>query len=197
MSRIAIDCDGVLADFTQAFVHECNHLWPGRFPFDFEPTAWDALEGWGLTPTEEGLVWQRIKRTPNWWLTLNAMPGLSDLQRWLISHAGHDIFVCTSRCSSLGATTTMQTHLWLQSCGLRGVNNFVGVITVPKSKHKCDVYQAMEIEWSLDDKPETVIDCGLIDTMEHHAWLLSQPWNAKAGVHNRTSSVQEFLEKIA
>jgi len=187
----------VVTNFTDGFRDAANAIWPGRFKPDFMPTASDAEEGWGLIPHEEGLVWQRIKQTPNWWLGLNAYSrNVGDLGIWLTSHVDHDIWFCTSRTPSAGMTVAKQTQLWLESCGLRAVNNFLGLVTIPNSDAKADFYRAAEIEWSIDDKPETVIACGLIDTFEHKAWLLRQPWNRGAPVHNQVSTMAEFLYKI-
>lgn len=196
MARIAIDCDGVLADFVTAFIDATNRLWPGKLPRDYQSTDWDFTDA--LTKRELAKVWRVIDSTDNFWLSLNAISdNVMALAQWLTSRADHDVWICTSRAQGVGLTNTKQTELWLHSCGLRGVNNYLGVVTVPQSQHKVDVYRAMEIEWSIDDKPETVIECGLIDTFKHEAWLLNTSQNQAASVHNRVRSVGAFLEKIA
>lgn len=195
MARIAIDCDGVLADFSKAFIAEVNEVWPGRLSKDYRPNDWDWTSS-GLTKAEIGKVWKALKKKDNWWLGLDALPGLSELAIWLTAQVNHDIWICTARADTAGLTTTKQTELWLHSCGLRAVNNFVGVITVPDGNDKRQIYEAMKIAYSLDDKTETIVDCNLIDSMEHHAYLLKQTWNEGAPVHNKVDSVEAFLKKI-
>ncbi len=195
MARIAIDCDGVLANFVDAFADLINRTYPGRVPRGYQPSDWEWSDV--LMPQEMGLLQRKIARSPNWWLGLNAYSrNVGELAMWLTSRVDHDVWICTARSPSAGLTIAKQTQLWIESCGLRGVNNFLGIIDVASGDDKSQLYEAAAIEWSIDDKPETVIGCGLIDTFEHHAYLLNQPWNASAGVHNRVSTVAQFLSKI-
>lgn len=194
MARIAIDCDGVLANFAKAFIEKLRRYEPLHPLTEETWTTWDY--GGLVSPALTKRVWQDIKATPNFWLGVDALSGVGDLARWLVSRAGHDVWICTSRAEVEGMTATKQTDVWLQSVGVRGVNNYLGVMTVPLPEEKWRVYEAMGIEWSLDDKAETVIDAGLIGTFEHHAYLLDQPWNRAAGLRNRVRSVGEYLDKI-
>lgn len=63
--NIAVDLDGVLSDFTRAFLDAANVLWPKRFDNEAQPIGWD-MEGLGFAPGEIDLVWQHIKAQPNW-----------------------------------------------------------------------------------------------------------------------------------
>ena len=194
MARIALDCDGVLAAFDQGFADIVHRLFP-EVPFAIEKwTNWDY--GDQLTKAQIKAAWKVIKSTENWWLSLNAYTGVGDLATWLVSRANHDVWICTSRAPSAGMTEAKQTEVWLYACGVRSINNFLGVVTVPKPEDKAKFYEAARIEWSLDDKYETVIECGLIDTFEHKAFLLDQPWNRETRIGNRVKSVGAFLEKI-
>lgn len=195
MARIAIDVDGVLANFTKAFTEVVNKLWPGRAPKDYEPPDWDY--GGLLTKAEMSKAWRVIRGMENFWLSLDAYPeSVGALAQWMVSQTDHDIWLCTSRAEVAGMTAAKQTEIWLQSTGVRAVNNFIGIITVPDSVKKAVIYEAMEIAWSLDDKGETVIDCGLIDTFKHNAFVLDRPWNQSFSIYNRVVSVDEFLRRI-
>jgi len=196
MARIAIDVDGVLANFTRAFIEAVNSIWPARLPADYLPSDWDWTNS-GLSHREISQVWRKIKKTEGFWLSLDAYSdNVGELAMWLVARKNHDIWFCTSRAEAGEMTTAKQTDIWIQSCGLRAVNNFMGIITVTDGSKKAAIYEAAEIEWSIDDKWETVIDCGLIESFEHRAYLLDQPWNADASVHNRVKTMAQFLEKI-
>jgi hypothetical protein len=194
MSRIAIDVDGVLADFNAGFVEQINQLWPGRIPPAYIPPNYDKWVD--LSKKEQQKVWRSLHSMDGFWLSLNALEGVGDLARWLASRTDHDLWLCTARKDMGRMTAAKETDLWVQACGLRAVNNFLGIITVHDADEKANVYQSMGIEWSLDDRTPTVIACGLIDTFEHRAYLLDQPWNEGAPVQRRVKSVAAFLEKI-
>ena len=196
MAKVAIDVDGVLADFTKAFIGAVNSIWPARLKPDFVPTDWDWTNS-GLTHGEISKVWWKIKKTSNWWLGLDAYSdNVGALAMWMASRTDHDIWLCTSRAVVAGLTCAKQTDIWVQSCGLRPVNNFMGIITVTNGNKKSMVYEAAEIEWSIDDKWETVIDCGLIGSFEHKAYLLNQTWNKDASVYRRVNTLEDFLLKV-
>jgi hypothetical protein len=40
-TKIAIDVDGVLADFAAGVVDAANSLWPGKLPRGYQPTEWN------------------------------------------------------------------------------------------------------------------------------------------------------------
>lgn len=196
MARIAIDVDGVLANFTKAFVEKANEIWPGRLALDYEPIDWGWTDS-GFSKAEIKQTWKRINATENFWLSLDAhSDNVGSLAQWMVSHANHDIWLCTARAEGAGMTAAKQTEIWINSTGVRAVNNFMGIITVSDGNRKAQLYEAAHIEWSVDDKPETIIDCGLIGTFHHHAYLLNRRHNSLYSVHDRVESVAQFLEKI-
>lgn len=193
MAKIAIDCDGVLANFNDGFVELVNKMFPNRLPRGYVPATWD-WDGY-LTEAEIDKLFKRIKSTENWWLSLSAYPeAIGALSTWMIGVAGHDIWIVTSRIETMGMTVAKQTEWWLKSCAIYPVHNYLGVMPVPQSDMKAALYEAAEFDYSIDDKGETVEQC---DEMPNHkAYLLSQPWNRDAKVKHRVKSVAEFLKEI-
>lgn len=189
MARIAIDCDGVLADFVSAFIAELQKIEPGHPLKSAEQwTTWDG----GVDHKLRNKVWKKIAETENWWLSLNAYNDVGDLARFLLETKGHDIWVTTARSKSSGMTPTKQTEIWLKTCNLYDGHNFLGVMTIPDPDEKARFYAAAEIEWSIDDKESTVAICNLMP--DHQAYLLKRPWNS--GNDMVVQTVGEFLRKI-
>jgi hypothetical protein len=148
-----------------------------------------------FTPAEFKQVWAEIKRTQNFWLSLAAYnDSVCAFERFLIASHDHDIWIVTSRAETAGMTVAKQTDLWLRCCGIRQHHNYLAVVPVEDSKKKVDIYAAVGIEWSVDDKPETVIACQKLEG--HKAFLLSRPWNTEAKVNNRIGTLNVFFENI-
>jgi hypothetical protein len=193
MARVAIDCDGVLADFVQGFIDIAKQVIP---EVTITNEAWtDWFGGGQFSKTQEKAVWKAIRKCENFWLYLQGLPGMSDLAQWLNTTVGHDVWVVTSRATVGGRlTNTKQTALWLDSCGVHAQHNYLGVITVPDSDDKVDIASRLDIRWMIDDKVETIEAFDRFPYMR--AALLDQPWNQHAQVKWRVKSVAEFLEAI-
>lgn len=197
MSKIAIDCDGVLADFNEAFMSVANRLYPGRFPPNYQPKDWN-YEG-KITPKEQEKIWRVIQGTQNFWLGLFPYESqVGDLAHWLVKTKNHEVYIVTSRQPTSGMCVAKQTEMWVDSCGIRSIHNHLGIIVVPDSNEKWKLYQSGGFEWSIDDKPETVEQCDMIHPQlyNHRAFLMERPWNGNAKVQRRVKSVGEFLRRI-
>ena len=196
MARVAIDCDGVLANFNYAGALLANKLWPGTVPnpATFVPTEWD----W-ISREKQTELWAAIRSTPNWWLTLPAYSdSIHDLANWLATAKhGHEIWIVTSRAPSAGLPISRQTQIWLHTAMgslLDNVSSYVGVITVTHWHEKSKLYKDIGIQYSIDDKSETVEAC---DKLQNHtAYLFSQPWNLDSKAQHRVSSISEFTKGI-
>ena len=194
MPKVAIDVDGVLANFTVAFTEVANKVYPGRVPLNFEP------HDFGFNPlfseAELAAIWRRVKATENFWLGMNPYhDSVMALARWLIVNQDQDVYLVTSRPATMGMTVTRQTDWWIRSCGIVPVNNYLGVIVVPDSARKVDLYEAGEFDYSIDDKGETVEQCDDLSGW-HAAYLLDRPWNQEAKVKRRVKSLELFLKEI-
>lgn len=188
MSVVAIDLDGVLSDFNTA----AYRLVFGREPQDvpFMPPEWDWVKG-----AEARMLWKKIEGFYNFWLHLPAYPdNIVALARWLIQRVDQDVHFVTSRVPTAGMSVARQSEFWLQSCGIRPGQNYLGVVVVPDSDEKKYIYKAMGVEYSIDDRTETVEQCDSLPG--HQAFLLDRPWNQDAGVKRRATTLLGFLEKI-
>jgi uncharacterized HAD superfamily protein len=193
MAKISLDVDGVLANFNKGFVEQINHIWPGRLAKDHIQKHW---HDWGdLTDSEIDQVWRRIEATPNWWMTLDAYSsGVGALAIFFWTNQAHDVWLVTSRSDTLGHSTPFQTDTWIRACGVNPCQNFLSVITATYPSDKRGIYKHIGIEYSLDDKGDTVMQCDKLEG--HKAFLLDQPWNQQAVVKRRVKSVQEYLDAI-
>jgi hypothetical protein len=205
MTAIAIDCDGVLADFTHAFGEMANRvLGDNRYKDGWQPGDWNF--GGLYTAKEQSKVWKAIRTTDNFWLTLRAyQDNVSALVRWVYRNPGADVWIVTSRAETAGMTVAKQTAHWLHMCSCRDINGKdVTVVPVTDSDDKWKIYEAMEIGYSIDDKAETVEQCdAMLDHRpipdgrgKHRAYLLDRPWNQDAKVNRRIGSVADYLKEI-
>lgn len=194
MARIAIDCDGVLACFTDGAIEIINTLWPGRIPDGYSPPDW-YFSDVGMTSADWNRVFERIKATSNWWLYLRAYnDSITALQTFFITHTNQDIYIVTSRVPTAGMTVTQQTERWIRSCGVTPLMNYLGVIVAPHPERKAELYDALDFDYSIDDKAETVEQCDAL--ANHRAFLLNRSWNTEAQVKHRVNSVLDFLKHI-
>lgn len=193
--KIAIDCDGVLANFTDAYAAAANKLYPGTFEEGFIPSNWNMDDR--LTKEQDDKVWAAIKATPNFWLGLNAYSdNVGSLARWLATQKGREVYIVTSRVETEGYSVAKQTQLWLRACGVSELHNYVGVLPVTDSNKKAGVYRSADFGYSIDDKAETVEQCDAMKA-DHKAYLLDRQWNQHANVQRRVKSLDAFLKEIA
>lgn len=193
MARISVDADGVLAQFGRGFLQMANTIWPGRMDLNIQPKAWDDFQG--LNDAEINQVWDKIKATENFWLSLDAYcDNVAALAKFLRSTKGNDVWIVTSRTPGAGLTIAKQTMIWLFSCSVFPGVNYLSVIPSVHTSDKRRIYKAVGIEFSVDDKAETVEEC---QTLEGHtAFLLSQPWNQHAKVQHRINNLEEYFKHI-
>lgn len=193
MSKIAIDCDGVLADFATAFVEKLHKLYPAH---PFTVAQWNSWNyGDKVSKEIASEVWREIRATGNFWLMLQAYSAnVGALAHFFINHYSHDVWIVTSREPTAGYTVAKQTDCWLKACGLNPIHNYLGIVPVANSDDKAGIYRAADIAFSIDDKPETVEQCDHLEG--HRAFLLDRPWNQDAKVKRRVGSVEEFLKEV-
>ena len=68
------------------------------------------------------------------------------------------------------------------------------LIVMGPKKEKRQVYEAIGVNMSIDDKIETVADCATL--AGHTAYLLDQKWNRSDATLPRTTSVEEFCQAV-
>jgi hypothetical protein len=196
MAKIALDCDGVLANFISAFADEANRMWPGTFPKNY----WKLHTQWNipsnlLSTKQVDQVWEKIKATENWWMRLDPHhDSVGALAIFFYTQRCHEVHIVTSRVPTIGQTISFQTDVWLRACGVNPCLNYLGVLPVANSDHKVEIYDFAGFDFSIDDKLETVQQCDALP--KHKAFLLDRPWNQSGSVKNRVKSVQEFLDAV-
>lgn len=193
MAKIAIDCDEVLCDFYTGFFQVANTIWPGRFNPAYAPSGWNDFQG--MTSKERHQVWDKVYAIENWWLSLGPhSEAVGALATFLATERDHDIYIVTARKSGAGMTVAKQTQIWLHSCGINQGQNYLGIIAVEDSPEKARLYQAMGVQYSIDDKGITVVECDALK--DHKAYLLDRSWNQDVTVKRRVATLDQFLSSI-
>ena len=139
--RIGIDVDGVLADFRTGF-HETARATLGRSI----PPLQDSTETQPLSPDEVKRVWDAVKRTQNWWMTLKPYEPDQIARLYSLSRdAGWEIFFLTNRPASAGDSVQFQTQSWIERYGFY----MPSVLTIPGSRG--EVANGLRLHLAIDD----------------------------------------------
>jgi hypothetical protein len=144
--RVGFDVDGVLADFHKAFRETAMKM-------DAEAGGQSERRPRPLDAEAMKRVWDRIGRTSQWWVHLEAyeptaIPRLyhtSRDRRW-------EVYFMTTRPSSAGETTQFQTQWWLERNGFP----MPSVLTVPGSRG--DAANALKLDIAVDDRLTNCVD---------------------------------------
>lgn len=186
--RFAIDIDGVVADFIDAFKREVNKVWPGKLEADYQPSDWDWSDK--MTKAETSTIWAIIKKIPNFWLSLRpCFDNVHAIAVHRLRHPNDEIFYVTARVSTAGMSTMNQTQQWLNECGIGGLGTSV---IVDNSGDKVPIFNALECDANVDDKLEATIEHS---KRTRGAYLLSRPWNEAdrpSGIRT-VASLEEFF----
>lgn len=169
--KIALDLDGVLADFTKGMVPILNrHL---EKPVDGRsvPNRWNWSD-LGATEKHVRNTWIDICDTEDYFERLDHLEGAVDLyvalQRGDL--LGHELMFLTSRPQTKGKDVREQTARWIESkTGLHKPN----VVVVANASGKSEVLRLWETDFFLDDYAPMVIMAKHVCT----PYMLRQPWN--------------------
>ncbi len=154
MKRIAIDIDGVLADYNHAMWRLLQACGADMRPFEGpDPDCWFWYEKYGATAEQ---VKEALGRqTPEWWghldphkeLTLEALRGLAELCRL------HEVTFVTSR--PCGRDAAWYWLDWNLNYNDRLNGPGPHVLVTPRKKH--DALYAMDIDALVEDNLDTVL----------------------------------------
>jgi len=183
---VGIDCDGVLSDFSGAFVEESRKLLK-KPKKGFIQHAWNFTDcGW--TKLEEKQVMAHLRSHYNFWRTLERLPGTGDLKRRLDDL---NLFFITARMSTDGAPVAYQTADWLHdSYGIRDPYVIV-------AEKKGPVVADLELDYFIDDKPEHVKSVKA-SRPECKVAICDATWNQdfKDSRIERVENLNAFLKEI-
>jgi hypothetical protein len=171
--RIAVDLDGVLADFHTPFVRTAIRLFPdldpnliasadvGASPPADVGDALDDTTGSGtplpssltLTRRQSESVWRQIASVEDFWETLDEIePGsVASLAR-LADARGWEVLFITSRPKVAGRTVQRQSQAWLQARGF----SLPSLYVVRSSRGR--LAEALGLDVVVDDRPENCLD---------------------------------------
>ena len=174
--RIAVDLDGTLADMDAALQEEAERLFGpgvdlrgtlrargegaasaespdpnGTTPGMQAPVA--APPGIRLSDRQQRQLWTRVRDIENFWFSLREIePGaVARLAQAAAAHEWEVLFI-TTRPSSAGEPTQLQSQRWLQAHGFE----LPSVYVVSGSRGR--IAAALTLDAVLDDRPENCLD---------------------------------------
>lgn len=184
--RLAIDIDGICADFNNAFRNLiCQLHGVDKQPPTWPPTKWHWPKDY-LTNKQVDACWRHIDASGgDWWEDLEpinadeTMNALIDLQM-----EGHDLYFLTAR---YGAGVKAATESWFAE----ELNLWPTVLVGLDPLDKAMVMRALEINVMVDDRKENV-DAAVAAGIEH-CLLFDQPWNQDCTSGRRIFHLQEVV----
>jgi len=184
---IAVDIDGVVANFSGAFGKALNK----RFDVGYEAskqTQWDFAGVQGVTKFQEDAIFKEISGTDNWWLSLEALPNTNRLME---ERKKYQIYFVTARFNSAGLPVTDQAAIWLNR------NFFITNPCVILCKHKGPLLAALNVEYFIDDNVPNIADARVSSPFTK-CFLQDQPYNQdyEQGSVTRVKSLNEFFTLI-
>ncbi|MCI0564645.1 MAG: hypothetical protein MN733_39760, partial [Nitrososphaera sp.] len=121
-SRIAVDLDGVLANFVLGWARVAYQAGYVHLPGDWQPKEWSFHKALGLSDEQNNNVWRKIAATSEFWNTLLPyQENIRALQHFLMMEQDkHDVFYLTSRVQGGERSVLSQTQDWLRRYLLLG-----------------------------------------------------------------------------
>jgi hypothetical protein len=169
--RVAFDLDGTVADMYSALRREAERLF-GRDQLS-KPVSKDAappvaegeaenaedattnlaMDELHLTARQQMQLWDHVRKTANFWATLPELePGIiARIGKAAVERRWEVIFL-TTRPSTAGELTQMQSQRWLEAKGFR----FPSVYVVRRSRGR--IADALQLDVVVDDRPENCLD---------------------------------------
>lgn len=182
--NIGVDCDGVLADFTQGFRSLSKRMF--NKPDDsVVQTEW-GFGSVGISEIEESAVWEVIRATTDWWLTLERMPDTLLLPRLCQEH---NVSFVTSRVRTAGHSVREQTAMWLQKrFGIAGAKVVI-------SHEKGQAATKLALQYMIDDKPSN-LDSVIAAVPTCRTILSNMPYNQECIAHPRVDHFDDFASLL-
>jgi len=173
--RIGFDLDGTVADMYSALHEEALKLFgeealaksaykkappspdgaeatpPDKTPEDETSAA--AMEELHLTARQQMQLWDHVKKIENFWTRLPELePGIIARIAKAATERQWEIIFLTTRPSTAGEMTQLQSQRWLDAHGFR----YPSVMVVQRSRGK--IADALHLDAFVDDRPENCLD---------------------------------------
>ncbi|MEY4636297.1 MAG: hypothetical protein RJA55_2095 [Acidobacteriota bacterium] len=210
--RIGFDLDGTVADMYSALHEEALKLFgeevlaqsaykkapPSPDPAEDTPPAPDdetsapAMEELHLTGRQQMKLWDHVKKIENFWTRLPELePGIIARIAKLASERQWEIIFLTTRPSTAGEITQLQSQRWLDAHGFR----YPSVMVVQRSRGK--IADALHLDAFVDDRPENCLDIAVESKAKvilvWHGHLKDVPPGAKRLGVRPVSTISEAL----
>lgn len=206
---VVMDCDGVFADWVQAFCALAKTLYEqGTMGLDIlgakNPvfyTGHETVEGYnsqewpGWTPKMETFVWDVINRRYNWFAKVPPIaPTRENIAAVQRLNEETQLYIVTSRHQGAGLPIGVLTSLWFEEYFKVRVN----VIACNGHKNKVNVIEALRPNYCIDDSPKIVLEVGNRLGEDVVMAVRDFPYNRVSGLggHLRVRSIVEFLRIV-
>ncbi len=172
--RIGFDLDGTVADMSSALHQEALKLFGeavlAKSADKKAPPSPDGAEGeevqepedstgtlamdeLHLTARQQMQLWDHVKKIENFWTTLPELePGIIARIARTAAERRWEIIFLTTRPSTAGELTQLQSQRWLDAHGFR----YPSVMVVHRSRGK--IADALQLDAFVDDRPENCLD---------------------------------------
>jgi hypothetical protein len=167
--RIAFDLDGTIADMNATLKKEATALFrpesAGRTPQNVAKTSQDAAgkdaasestadaDDLRLSARQQMQLWDHVKKIENFWMALDEVePGIVKRIATTAAERRWEVIFFTTRPSTAGDITQVQSQRWLAKYGFRHPSVFV----VQPNRGK--IADAMQLDAVVDDRPENCLD---------------------------------------
>lgn len=177
---IAIDIDGVLANFNSAFERLLNDLHATEITLPKSgPSVWDWPTHYGWTPSQAHAAWEHIQENGEWWLDLDPTDWGTELLDTLIMLRHQDVVVYFVTARKPLSLAQEATTAWLEAHGF----GMASVIVQPPGVSKAQIFAALGAKVVVDDKPSNCSPACVNLLVDHDynrdpaAWP-EAPWGA-------------------
>jgi len=170
--RIGFDLDGTVADMYSALHVEALKLFGeeviAKSAYKKAPpspegaaqpepeedsTGTLAMDELHLSARQQMQLWDHVKKIENFWTTLPELePGIIARIAEQAAQRRWEIIFLTTRPSTAGDLTQLQSQRWLDAHGFR----YPSVMVVQRSRGK--IADALQLDASVDDRPENCLD---------------------------------------
>lgn len=163
---VQIDVDGVLADFRRAWADLVYQRYGIEVPLN--ETSWDELFAPTGGPGGEvtKALWNNIKQREDFWLRIPSLLTDSEVSQLREVLRDHSVYFVTAR---PGKYAKRGTELWLDT--------WFDWPTVIISSRKADAANALNANYTIDDKPGNVLATYYQSPPDRKIYIRDHPFN--------------------